>query len=84
MTELSKHPKAFVRPSPAASTLGGVTRATSEAIQLCEAAGYDLILVETVGVGQSEVTVRSMVDMFILMLIGGAGDDAGVPGKWCL
>ena len=75
MTELSKHPNAFVRPSPAASTLGGVTRATSEAIQLCEAAGYDLILVETVGVGQSEVTVRSMVDMFILMLIGGAGDD---------
>jgi len=75
MTELSKHPKAFVRPSAASSTLGGVSRATSEAIQLCEAAGFDLILVETVGVGQSEVAVRSMVDVFALLLIGGAGDD---------
>ena len=75
MHELSKHPNAFVRPSAASSTLGGVARSTSEAIQLCEAAGYDLILVETVGVGQSEVTVRSLVDMFVLMLIGGAGDD---------
>lgn len=75
MTELSKHPQAFVRPSAAATTLGGVSRATSEAIQLCEAAGYNLILVETVGVGQSEVSVRSMVDLFALLLIGGAGDD---------
>lgn len=75
MTELSKHPEAFVRPSAAAATLGGVSRATSEAIQLCEAAGYNLILVETVGVGQSEVAVRSMVDLFALLLIGGAGDD---------
>ena len=75
MNDLSKHPNAFVRPSAASSTLGGVARSTSEAIQLCEAAGYDLILVETVGVGQSEVTVRSMVDVFVLMLIGGAGDD---------
>lgn len=75
MLDLSKHPDAFVRPSAASSTLGGVARATSEAIQLCEAAGYDLILVETVGVGQSEVAVRSMVDVFVLMLIGGAGDD---------
>jgi len=75
MTELSKHPDAFVRPSAASSTLGGVSRATSEAIQLCEAAGFNLILVETVGVGQSEVAVRSMVDVFALMLIGGAGDD---------
>ena len=75
MLDLSKHPAAFVRPSAASSTLGGVARATSEAIQLCEAAGYDLILVETVGVGQSEVSVRSMVDVFVLMLIGGAGDD---------
>lgn len=75
MTELSKHPDAFVRPSAAASTLGGVSRATSEAIQVCEAAGFDLILVETVGVGQSEIAVRSMVDVFALMLIGGAGDD---------
>ncbi len=75
MHELSKHPQAFVRPSAASNTLGGVARATSEAIQLCEASGYDMILVETVGVGQSEVTVRSMVDMFVLLLIGGAGDD---------
>jgi LAO/AO transport system kinase len=75
MTDLSKHPDAFVRPSAASTTLGGVARATAEAIQLCEAAGYDLILVETVGVGQSEVAVRSMVDMFGLLLIGGAGDD---------
>ena len=75
MTQLSLHPSAFVRPSPASATLGGVTRATAEAIQLCEAAGFDLILVETVGVGQNEVAVRSMVDVFVLMLIGGAGDD---------
>ena len=75
MNDLSKHPSAFVRPSSAANTLGGVTRATSEAIQLVEAAGYDLVLVETVGVGQSETTVRNMVDIFVLMLIGGAGDD---------
>jgi len=75
MTDLSKHTDAFVRPSAASGTLGGVARATSEAIQLCEAAGYNLILVETVGVGQSEVAVRSMVDMFCLLLIGGAGDD---------
>ena len=75
MQSLSMHPDAFVRPSSASGTLGGVTRATSEAIQLCEAAGFDLILVETVGVGQSEVTVRDMVDVFVLTLIGGAGDD---------
>ena len=75
MQSLSMHPNAFVRPSSASGTLGGVTRATSEAIQLCEAAGFDLILVETVGVGQSEVTVRDMVDVFVLTLIGGAGDD---------
>ena len=75
MQSLSMHPNAFVRPSSASGTLGGVTRATSEAIQLCEAAGFDLILVETVGVGQSEVTVRDMVDIFVLTLIGGAGDD---------
>ena len=75
MQSLSMHPDAFVRPSSASGTLGGVTRATSEAIQLCEAAGFDLILVETVGVGQSEVTVRDMVDIFVLTLIGGAGDD---------
>ena len=75
MQSLSMHPDAFVRPSSASGTLGGVTRATSEAIQLCEAAGFNLILVETVGVGQSEVTVRDMVDIFVLTLIGGAGDD---------
>ena len=62
-------------PSPAADTLGGVARATMEAILLCEAAGYDRILVETVGVGQSEISVRDMVDVFCLLLIGGAGDE---------
>jgi LAO/AO transport system kinase len=75
MQTLSMQPEAFVRPSAAASTLGGVARATAEAIHLCEAAGYDLIVVETVGVGQSEVAVRAMVDAFVLLLIGGAGDD---------
>lgn len=75
MQQLSKHAHAFVRPSPSSTTLGGVSRATAEAIQLCEAAGFNLILVETVGIGQSEVTVRGMVDMFVLLLIGGAGDD---------
>lgn len=75
MQTLSMQPEAYVRPSAAASTLGGVARATAEAIHLCEAAGYNLIVVETVGVGQSEVAVRAMVDAFVLLLIGGAGDD---------
>jgi LAO/AO transport system kinase len=75
MDRLSKNPRAFVRPSPAAGTLGGVARKTRETILLCEAAGYDVIIVETVGVGQSEVTVRSMVDIFLLLALTGAGDE---------
>ena len=75
MDELAVHPSAFVRPSPAASTLGGVARATMEAVILCEAAGYNRVIIETVGVGQSETSVREMVDVFTLLLIGGAGDE---------
>jgi LAO/AO transport system kinase len=75
MEQLVRCPEAFVRPSPAAEALGGVNRATSEAILLCEAAGFDRILVETVGVGQSETAVREMTDVFLLLLISGAGDD---------
>jgi len=75
MDELANHDNAFVRPSPASDALGGVARATMEAIILCEAAGYDRIIVETVGVGQSETSVREMVDVFTLLLIGGAGDE---------
>ncbi len=75
MEELSRHPNAFIRPSPASGTLGGVHRKTRETMYLCEAAGYDIILVETVGVGQSEVAVRNMVDFFMLLVLTGAGDD---------
>ena len=75
MDELAVHPDAFVRPSPAAAALGGVARATMEAVILCEAAGYNKIIIETVGVGQSETSVREMVDVFTLLLIGGAGDE---------
>jgi LAO/AO transport system kinase len=75
MHDLSMEPHAFVRPTSASGTLGGVARATAEAILLCEAAGFDMVVVETVGVGQSEVAVREMVDIFVLTLIGGAGDD---------
>lgn len=75
MEKLANSDNAFVRPSPAADALGGVARATMEAIILCEAAGYDRIIVETVGVGQSETSVREMVDVFALLLIGGAGDE---------
>ncbi|GAA0346300.1 methylmalonyl Co-A mutase-associated GTPase MeaB [Bacillus carboniphilus] len=75
MEELSKHPNAFIRPSPSGGTLGGVHRKTRESILLCEAAGYDIIFVETVGVGQSEVIVRELVDFFLLLVITGAGDD---------
>lgn len=75
MENLARDPKAFVRPSPAAGSLGGVTRATREAIVLCEAAGFDYIIVETVGVGQSEVAVHSMVDFFLLLMLAGAGDE---------
>lgn len=75
MERLSHHPRGFVRPSPSSGTLGGVTRKTRETILLCEAAGYDVILVETIGVGQSEIVVRSMVDFFALLVLTGAGDD---------
>lgn len=75
MEELSRHPNAFIRPSPSGGTLGGLTRKSRETLLLCEAAGYDTILVETVGVGQSETTVRSMVDFFLLVVLTGAGDE---------
>ncbi len=75
MEQLSAHPSAFIRPSPSGGTLGGVARKTRETLLLFEAAGYDVVLVETVGVGQSEVTVRSMVDFFLLVLAPGAGDE---------
>jgi LAO/AO transport system kinase len=75
MEQLSIHPNAFIRPSPSAGTLGGVARKTRETIILCEAAGFDTMIVETVGVGQSETAVHSMVDFFLLLMIGGAGDD---------
>ena len=75
MESLSKNPNAFIRPTATGSSLGGVAGNTREAILLCEAAGYDVILVETVGVGQSEVAVRSMVDFFLLLMLAGAGDD---------
>jgi LAO/AO transport system kinase len=75
MIQLSIHPRAFIRPSPAAGTLGGVARKTRETIILCEAAGFDTILIETVGVGQSETEVHSMVDIFLLLMLAGAGDE---------
>ena len=75
MEKLSAHPGAFIRPSPSGGALGGVARKTRETTLLFEAAGYDVVLVETVGVGQSEVTVRSMVDFFLLVLAPGAGDE---------
>ena len=75
MPRLSCQAGAFIRPSPAGSSLGGVARRTREAMLLCEAAGHDLVLVETVGVGQSEVAIRSMVDFFLLLLLPGAGDE---------
>ncbi|XP_054634572.1 methylmalonic aciduria type A protein, mitochondrial isoform X2 [Dunckerocampus dactyliophorus] len=75
MTELSRDMNAFIRPSPTSGTLGGVTRTTNEAIVLCEGAGYDVILVETVGVGQSEFAVADMVDMFVLLIPPAGGDE---------
>lgn len=75
MEKLSRHPSAYIRPSPSGGALGGVTRKTRETITLCEAAGYEVILVETVGVGQSEIAVRSMTDFFLLLALTGAGDD---------
>ncbi|GAA5435339.1 methylmalonyl Co-A mutase-associated GTPase MeaB [Deinococcus aquaticus] len=75
MPRLTVHPNAFIRPSPSGGTLGGVARRTREAVTLCEAAGYDVILVETVGVGQSETQVAAMTDLFVLLTLPNAGDE---------
>ncbi len=75
MEKLSSHENAFIRPSPAGETLGGVAAKTREIMLVCEAAGFDVILVETVGVGQSETSVASMVDFFLVLMIAGAGDE---------
>ncbi|HSH30767.1 MAG TPA: methylmalonyl Co-A mutase-associated GTPase MeaB, partial [Thiohalobacter sp.] len=75
METLANNPDAFIRPSPTAGSLGGVARKTRETIYLCEAAGYDTIFIETVGVGQSETAVHSMVDFFLLLMLTGAGDE---------
>ncbi len=75
MTHLSAHPNAFIRPSPSAGTLGGVAARTRETMIVCEAAGFDVVVVETVGVGQSETAVASMVDFFLLLMLAGAGDE---------
>jgi LAO/AO transport system kinase len=75
MSELSRRREAFIRPSPAGETLGGVARRTRESILLCEAAGFDLVIVETVGVGQSETAVAEMTDMFVLLLAPAGGDE---------
>jgi LAO/AO transport system kinase len=75
MSRLAQEPRAFIRPSPTSGTLGGVTRKTRETMELCEAAGFDVIIVETVGVGQSEVAVADMVDFFLVLLLAGGGDN---------
>ena len=75
MNKLSSNKNAFIRPSPSSGTLGGVTNKTRESILLCEAAGFDTILIETVGVGQSETTVSNLVDVFLLLMLAGAGDE---------
>jgi LAO/AO transport system kinase len=75
MYKLAQEENAFIRPSPAREALGGVARRTREVITLCEAGGYDVIIIETVGVGQSETTVRHMVDFFLLLMLSGAGDE---------
>ncbi len=75
MEKLSIEPNAFIRPSPSGTTLGGVARKTREAMLVCEAAGFDVIIVETVGVGQSETEVSSMVDFFLVLMLAGAGDE---------
>lgn len=81
MDELSKDPLAFIRPSATSGALGGVTHATRDAISLCEAAGFEIIIIETVGVGQSEVAVREMTDFFLLLMLSGAGDELQVIKK---
>jgi LAO/AO transport system kinase len=75
METLSRSPQAFIRPSPTGGTLGGVARRTREVLLLCEAAGFDVIIVETVGVGQSETAVKDLVDLFLLLLLPGGGDE---------
>ncbi|MEL6624000.1 MAG: methylmalonyl Co-A mutase-associated GTPase MeaB [Bacteroidota bacterium] len=75
MDLLSHHPQAYVRPSPTSGSLGGVARKTRETLLLCEAAGFDVVCIETVGVGQSEITVAGMVDFFLLLMLPNAGDD---------
>lgn len=75
MERLARHPNAFIRPSPSGGTLGGVARKTRETLLLCEAFGFDVVLLETVGVGQSEVTVRQMTDFFLFIALAGAGDE---------
>ncbi|WP_240374798.1 methylmalonyl Co-A mutase-associated GTPase MeaB [Bacillus piscicola] len=75
MEKLSNHPNAYIRPSPSSGTLGGVARKSRETMLICEAAGFDVIFVETVGVGQSEITVRSMVDFFLVLMLTGGGDE---------
>ena len=75
MEQLVTKKEAFIRPSPSGDSLGGVARKTRESIILCEAAGFDVILIETVGVGQSEATVHSMTDFFLLLKLAGAGDE---------
>ncbi len=75
MEKLGRDDRCFIRPSPSGGTLGGVTRKTRETMLVCEAAGFDVILIETVGVGQSEITVRSMSDFFLLLMLAGAGDE---------
>ena len=75
MNELAQHPHAFIRPSPSSGILGGVARKTRETMLICEAAGYDVVIVETVGVGQSETMVASMVDLFLLLMLPNAGDE---------
>jgi LAO/AO transport system kinase len=75
MEQLSVHERAYIRPSPSSGTLGGVAEKTREAMLICEAAGYDVVIVETVGVGQSEIAVAAMTDMFVLMQLPNAGDD---------
>lgn len=75
MEQLAQAPQAFIRPTPTAGTQGGVARRTREAMLACEAAGFDVVLIETVGVGQSETAVADMVDMFLLLLLPGSGDE---------
>ncbi|MBO9324490.1 MAG: methylmalonyl Co-A mutase-associated GTPase MeaB [Roseiflexus sp.] len=75
MERLAHHPNAYIRPSPTGGSLGGVARKSRETLLICEAAGFDIVLVETVGVGQSEIAVRGMVDFFLLLMLAGAGDE---------